>query len=162
MKAHWNAAQVPGGLRVRQVYGFLFDDEGRVLLQDDLGRYNLPGGKPEAGEDFQATLARECIEESQVEIGTATYMGYVLVEEPGAEPYAQVRMAARITRFLDRAPDESTGRVYARLMTPIEHAPGLLDWGAHGSAQAETAAEVARRDLGIRLAAADSEAVYAD
>ncbi|WP_406841531.1 NUDIX hydrolase (plasmid) [Streptomyces sp. AHU1] len=162
MKAHWIAAQVPDDLRVRQVYGFLFDNEGRVLVQDDLGRHNLPGGKPEAGEDFQQTLARECVEESQVEIGAAAYMGYVLVQDPGAEPYAQVRMAARITRFLDRAPDESTGRVYRRLMTPIENAPALLDWGAHGSAQAKTAAEVAHRDLGVRLAATDSEAVYAD
>ena len=162
MKATWNVEQVPEGLRVRQVYGFLFDTEGRVLVQDDHGYFNLPGGKPEAGEDFQATLFREAVEESQVEVGTAAYLGYVRVEEPDTEPYAQVRMTAQITRFLDRAPDVSTGRLLRRLMTPVDKAPGLLDWGDIGFAQADVAADVARRDLGILLAGPDTEAVYAD
>lgn len=162
MKALWITAPVPDDLPVRQVYGFLFDTEGRVLVQDDEGYHNLPGGKPEAGEDFQATLFRESVEESQVEIGKAAYMGYVRVEEPGTEPYAQVRMTARITRFLDRAPDVSTGRLLRRLMTTVEHAPKLLAWGDNGFAQAESAADVAREDLGISLAAPDTEAVYVD
>ncbi|NJQ01084.1 NUDIX domain-containing protein [Streptomyces zingiberis] len=162
MKAQWITAPVPGDLPVRQVYGFLFDAEGRVLVQDDEGYHNLPGGKPEFGEDFQATLFRESVEESQVEIGNAVYLGYVRVEEPNLEPYVQVRMTARITRFLERAPDVSTGRLLRRLMTSVDHASDLLAWGDIGVAQTRAAAAVAPAELGITLAAPDAEAVYVD
>ncbi|MGW2376305.1 NUDIX hydrolase [Kitasatospora sp. NPDC001683] len=159
----WYAAPVPQGLPVRQVYGYLFDGEGRVLLQDDLGRFNLPGGKPEPGEeDYHTILARESLEESQVAIGRTAYLGYVRVEDPGEEPYAQVRLAGLLEEFLERAPDESTGRTYRRLMTSLDRAPGLLQWGEHGTAQAETAAVVAAASLGVELAGTDAKAEYVD
>lgn len=92
------------GVPVRQVYGFCFDGTGRVLLREDAGRYGLPGGKPEHGEDAPAVLARECREESQITIGEPVYLGYQEVTEDGLPPYAQLRLAARITDFLPRDP----------------------------------------------------------
>ncbi|MGC5661717.1 NUDIX hydrolase [Micromonospora sp. WMMD723] len=50
-----------------QVYGWLFDDHGRVLVQDTPDGHNLPGGSPELVDaDPAATLHREAAEESQV------------------------------------------------------------------------------------------------
>jgi len=76
---------------VRQVYGILFGRAGRVLLQDDQGRCNLPGGTPEpVAAGLPGTLERECTEESQVRVSDAGPAGYQLVEEDG-EVYAQAR-----------------------------------------------------------------------
>ncbi len=44
--------------------GLFFDADGRVLLvQEETGVWDLPGGRIEHGENFHGTLARECREE---------------------------------------------------------------------------------------------------
>ena len=52
---HWIPAEVPNGLEVRQVYGFIFNSVGQILLLEDKGEYSLPGGKPEMGRIRQTT-----------------------------------------------------------------------------------------------------------
>ena len=54
----WHEAPVPDGLAVTQVYGYLLCPlTGRVLVQDDEGTWNLPGGTPEPWDtDLTATL----------------------------------------------------------------------------------------------------------
>ena len=67
----WHEAPVPPGLEITQVYGYLLCPvTGRVLVQDDDGVLNLPGGtpEPEDGGDLAATLVREAFEESQVRV----------------------------------------------------------------------------------------------
>jgi len=50
------------------VKGLCFDEQGRVLLvQENTGRWDLPGGRMEHGEDFHATLTRECREEMGID-----------------------------------------------------------------------------------------------
>ena len=50
------------------VKGLCFDDAGRVLLiQENTGLWDLPGGRMEHGEDFHTTLSRECREEIGVD-----------------------------------------------------------------------------------------------
>ena len=143
----WNEAPVPPGLEVTQVYGWLLCPvTGRVLVQEhDDGVRNLPGGGPDPGEDWHATLEREAFEENQVRIAVTTaYLGYQEVVQPGREPYAQVRLAGIITEFAPRAPDADGGKLYRRLMTSLAAAPGALGWGAPAEAQARAAAEAAR------------------
>ncbi|MDX3854219.1 NUDIX hydrolase [Streptomyces sp. AK02-01A] len=140
----WITEPLPAGITVRQVYGFCFDSTGRVLLREDGGRYGLPGGRPEAGEDALATLSRECEEESQITIADPLYLGYQEVTEDGQPPYAQLRYAARITGFHPRHEDPDTGRTYGRLLTPLHKAPALLDWGIDGLLQAASAVHAAR------------------
>jgi hypothetical protein len=55
----WHEAPVPDGLEVTQVYGYLLRPlTGRVLVQDDDGTWNLPGGTPQAWDtDLTATPA---------------------------------------------------------------------------------------------------------
>lgn len=142
----WHEAPVPEGLEVTQVYGYLLCPRtGRVLVQDDEGIWNLPGGTPEDQDtDLVATLRRESYEENQVLVGETAYLGYQEVHRPGRAPYAQVRMTGIITEFAPRAPDPDGGRVYRRLMTSLAEAPGVLGWGEPAVLQARAAARVAR------------------
>ncbi len=144
----WITTPLPAGIAVRQVYGYCLDQAGRVLLRDDGGRYGLPGGRPEPGENAVATLARECREESQILIDTPSYLGYQEVSEMGQAPYAQLRFVARILEFLPREPDPDTGRTYGRLLVPLNHVPALLDWGIDGLLQAAAVVNAAR-SLGV-------------
>ncbi|MGW6145220.1 NUDIX domain-containing protein [Streptomyces sp. NPDC055140] len=102
----------PAGVGVRQVYGIVFDSvSGSVVVQDDNGRYNLPGGTPEPEDnaDLVATLRREVHEESQLVLADWAPVGYQLVSEDGRAPYVQVRYAALLEKAYPIAPDPSTG-----------------------------------------------------
>jgi 8-oxo-dGTP diphosphatase len=147
----WRAEPVPAHLVVTQVYGFLFcPDTSRVLLQEDDGAFNLPGGTPEPADGgLTGTLAREVAEESQVRFDDAVYLGFQEVHRPGLAPYAQVRMAGRIAGFDPRAPDPDGGRVYRRLLCPLRDAPGLLGWGAPVVVQAHAAGQSALARWGL-------------
>jgi 8-oxo-dGTP pyrophosphatase MutT (NUDIX family) len=139
----WRASPVPAGVPVRQVYGWLVGDCGRVLLQDVGNGYNLPGGRPERRDGgVVGTLEREAMEESQVRVREVVYLGYELVDEGGGS-VAMVRMVARIAGFLPCRPDPDGGRLLGRLMTSFGQAPGLLSWGRSGLVQAEAASRVA-------------------
>jgi 8-oxo-dGTP diphosphatase len=107
----WHEAPVPDGLEITQVYGYLLCSQtGRVLVRDDEGTWNLPGGTPEAWDaDLAATLVREAFEENQVRVGATAYVGYQEVHRAGRVPYAQVRMAGVIEEFAPRAPDPDGG-----------------------------------------------------
>jgi 8-oxo-dGTP pyrophosphatase MutT (NUDIX family) len=160
----WHEAPVPAGLEVTQVYGYLLCPvTGRVLVQDDDGAFNLPGGTPEKedGGDLVATLVREAFEENQVLLGATAYLGYQEVHRPGRPRYAQVRMAGIIKEFAPRAPDPDGGRIYRRLMTPLDAAPGVLGWGEPAVAQARAAAHVARQQWGLPVDA-PAPSGYAD
>lgn len=145
----WHDAEVPPGLTVTQVYGWLLcPATGRVLIQQqDDGTFSLPGGTPEPYDTGMAdTLAREAFEENQVRIGSWTaYLGYQEVHEPGRPVHAQVRMAGVITKFAPRGPDPDNGRVNRRWMTSLADAPATLGWGQPAEAQALAAAQAGRR-----------------
>jgi len=142
----WVEAEVPKGLDVRQVYGIIFSPDGRVLLLEDDGHYNLPGGKPENDESFTDTLIREAKEEAQVTIASIGYLGYQLIDIP--EAFAQVRLVALVDGIEHAAPDPSTGRQYRRLWVPPTTANEFLDWGGSGDGQIAGAMAAASR-LGV-------------
>jgi 8-oxo-dGTP diphosphatase len=151
----WLLEPVPVGMQVRQVYGFCFDGGGRLLLREDDGSFGLPGGTPEEGEpDYAVVLQREALEESQVRLAQPHYLGYQeVVGDEDAPPYAQVRLIALIEEFLPRQPDPATGRTYRRLLTPINRAPALLDWGLDGLLQSASAAIAALDHLKVDVRA---------
>lgn len=146
----WHIQPVPSGIQIRQVYGFCFDDAGRLLMRIDGAKHSLPGGRPEVGEDLAATLARECIEEVQVVIESPVYLGYQLVDdENGQPPYAQARMVAHIAEIRIAMPDPDTGRTYGRLLTSAANGGELLNWGDLGREQGSAAAQIAIMKYGI-------------
>ena len=143
---HWISTEVPNGLEVRQVYGFIFDADGRILLLEDQGKYNLPGGKPEKGESLAETLCREVFEEVQITISSPRYLGYQFISV--GEKFAQVRLVAEIDQVQKAAPDSSTGRQYKRLLVPPIQVSELLKWGKSGDQQIASAIATASK-LGV-------------
>jgi 8-oxo-dGTP pyrophosphatase MutT (NUDIX family) len=55
------------------VKGVIIDDGSVLLLLNERDEWDLPGGRPDPGEDHRAALAREVREETglEVEVGTA-------------------------------------------------------------------------------------------
>ncbi|MGW1071558.1 NUDIX domain-containing protein [Streptomyces sp. NPDC002537] len=131
-----SGTHVPKGLEVRQVWGWLTDQQGRVLvLLDHSGAPSLPGGRPEAGESPVQTLAREAAEEASACLGTPVVVGFQQVTEHGQAPYAQLRMAAPLLRLGPARPDPDSGETYRRVLVPVRQANLLLGWGPEGDAQ---------------------------
>ncbi|MCI9455680.1 MAG: NUDIX hydrolase [Oscillospiraceae bacterium] len=147
----WVEGAVPCGLEVKQVYGIVFAEDGRILLRKDGEKYSLPGGKPEPFDlNIEATLKRELDEELNVSVSRIVIAGYQLVdEENGIPAYAQVRMAAKLDRFGASRPDPDTGRTYERIFVSPKQAISLLDWGDVGRGQICSAVTIAKELLGI-------------
>lgn len=138
----------PADLPITQVYGYVFDDQGRVVILQDEGVWNAPGGTPEPEIDLNsvATLEREVWEEVQVRFDDPVYLGYQSVGEDGWPPLrAQLRMAARLVEVGERAPDPDNGRVHVRHRCSLPEAEHLLNWGAPAREQFKRAAKVAER-----------------
>lgn len=150
----WHEAPVPEHMPVKQVYGFCFGADGALLMRVDGDNYSLPGGRPEARDNgFIGTLARECLEEVQIEIQKAHYLGFQGVDDgDGRTPYAQVRMVALISSLKPSIPDIDTGRTYRRLFTSAQRGGQLLNWGDLGRIQASCAARMAEKYFGISTA----------
>jgi 8-oxo-dGTP diphosphatase len=147
----WHPRPVPAAMAVRQVYGFLFMPDGRLLIRIDGAKNSLPGGRPEPGEDgYIEVLQREAMEEVTVEIDQTHYLGYQCVDEQdGTPPYAQVRMVARIAAVLPQRPDPDNGRIYRRYLVDPAKAADLLGWGELGHQQAAAAVQVAANLLDL-------------
>jgi len=142
----WTYSEVPEHLEIRQVYGFVFNLNGQILLLEDEGIFNLPGGKPENGESMLETLIREAAEEIQITITSPEYLGYQLITT--GEEFAQVRLIALVDQILPPKPDLSTGRKYLRLWVPPKQTNKLLNWGDSGDLQIASAVTAAS-NLGV-------------
>ena len=96
VKFTWYNAEVPEGMKVRQVQGLIFTRDGRMLIKSEIidGKkvYSLGGGTPEDYDvDREATLRRELLEEVNTTIFEPYYVGYQTVEGDGDRPtYAQI------------------------------------------------------------------------
>ncbi len=150
-------------MAVDQVYGWLLDATGRVLIQDVGGGYNLPGGSPEPidGNDPAATLRREAMEESQVTVSEVVHLGYEETQRAG-QTVALVRMVGRVGQFLPRHPDPDGGRLFRRWMASLDDAPDLLGWGSFGREQAAAAGAVAEAWWGLPVWSPSAVASYRD
>jgi 8-oxo-dGTP pyrophosphatase MutT (NUDIX family) len=158
----WHPGPPPAGIPVTGAAGWLVDPvDGRVLVQQRESaaggcRFALPGGRGELvdGGDPLATLVREAVEESQVEIdaASAVYLGcQIITGHPDRpEPYAKARFMVPISLYDPVGPDidDPAGRTYRRFMTSIGHAAQLVTSGRAGHREA-SAALVAARALGI-------------
>lgn len=153
----WHTDPVPEAFAVHQVYGFLFDTAGNILLRVEDGKngavkYTLPGGRPEPSESQTDTLCRETYEEVTTVITHTHYLGYQRVDENnGTPPYAQVRMIARIIDLDPPRPDPDTGRTYGRQFVAPDRAAHLLNWGVTGRQQTAAAAATAKDLLELHL-----------
>jgi len=149
--ATWHRGEVPTNILVKQVYGIIFSNDGRLLLFKDGDTYSLAGGTPEPQDNsIEETLRRELIEEVNVKIDTPYIVGYRLIDEKNEiNPYAQVRMTALITQIDPSQPDPATGRIYERFLVLPSKAIELLNWHDDGAAQVNSAVDIAKKHLNI-------------
>ncbi|MEU1820136.1 NUDIX hydrolase [Streptomyces roseifaciens] len=147
----WHTSPVPARLPVKQAWGWLFAEDGRVLvlIGQDTGSACLPGGTVEPADrgDPARTLRREAWEEARVRLSEPLCLGY-LDDSTGNRRCARARYAATITSWEPPAPDEATGQLYARLLATPEQAAQLFDWGAQAASQL-AAVHTAREKLGL-------------
>ena len=152
----WFREEVPEGLKVKQVYGVLFDEYGRTLvrIEDIEGKKygGLAGGKPEAfDKDMEDTLRREAIEEVNTTLKEIFYLGYQTVNEGNGIPvYAQVRMIALIDKIGTKLPDPDNGKTYDRILTTPENAIKILDWGEEGAKMIRDACSMAKEKFSFK------------
>ena len=153
IQVHWIESDSP--LPITQVYGYCFDDSGRVLLLKDGDTFTLPGGKPEFDESIEDTLRREVLEEAQTIIDDILFIGYQRVEGDNqwfnGKPYSQLRMIARIEKMLSNAIDPATGRQYERFLYTPQQVQNTLQWGESGQAQIYAACRLATARWNINI-----------
>jgi ADP-ribose pyrophosphatase YjhB (NUDIX family) len=85
-------AVVTEPLRIPCVGGIVRDDAGRLLLirrgtEPGLGRWSVPGGRVEPGEDDRAAVRREVAEETGLEVSAHAVVGTVERPGPGGSTY---------------------------------------------------------------------------
>lgn len=56
IQVKWIESNYVPALPVTQVYGYCFDEDGKILLIKDQNIFTLPGGTPEHGESIENTL----------------------------------------------------------------------------------------------------------
>jgi 8-oxo-dGTP pyrophosphatase MutT (NUDIX family) len=151
----WHDGEVPEWIMIKQVYGLVFAEDGRLMLrtEEKAGetKYSLAGGRPEPSDDsIEDTLCRELLEEINITIRKPKIVGYQLVdEEDGSSPFAQVRMVAMIDEIGEARPDPDNGRIYGRFLTSPLEAVKLLGWGEVGYLQIKEAMRIASEGFGI-------------
>ena len=128
-KYRWIKDEFPNDLDVKQVYGVVFSNDGKILLRIEDGKYKLTGGKPELNEKFEDTLKREYQEELNIEIENIYYLGYQFVdEENDKKSYAQVRMIAQIKKVGNINPDTDNGKIYKRFLANFNNVKKYLNY----------------------------------
>lgn len=164
MKLKWIEEEVPSSVKIKQVYGVVFNESGKTLLKvggkHGMGSYSLAGGKPEVfDEGICSTLRREFIEEVNTTLKSPIiYLGYQLVDkEDGTKPYAQIRMAAMIDEIGERKPDPDCGITYGRVLVDPETAIKLLSWGEIGGKIIRKAKKIAQENFGINFQKIDEK-----
>lgn len=125
----------------RQVYAVCFNDEGEILVIDEKGNgtWKIIGGTPMTGETPEETLARELMEEADVELRETIPLGVQKVEEyihgtQNPRVYYQWRFAGRIARLHPQTPDPDNGRIYPRKFVPADRINEAVRWGDTGKA----------------------------
>lgn len=146
IKIIWKPESLPNNIQVTQVYGIVFNKNGRILLkvENKNGKqvYSFAGGTPEDfDKTLEDTLNREMLEEVNTTLeNELIYLGYQLIEGDGNRlPYAQVRMTGIIKHIGNKLPDPDNGETYERLLVSPYKAIKLLNWGEVGKGQIEEA-----------------------
>ena len=129
----WVHDKVPDNMKVTQVYGIIFSDDGRIFLMLDSESFKLTGGHPLDNESYEETLIREFIEEVNIEITDLEYLGYLKVEEEEISPYAQVRLIGKIKNVNENRPDLDSGKLYTRVLIGQNNVKECLHYGEEGN-----------------------------
>lgn len=131
-----------------QVYGFVFDKTGKILIIKIKGNvWCLPGGTPEKYDsDWKDTLTREVNEEANVEIENIQPVGYIVSKSlsPGVQAREGIalRAVAKIKAINKRSPDPAKGSINQRKFIEPKDFLKYCPWGKDGQAQLDLALKV--------------------
>lgn len=125
---------------IAQVYGFIFNDKGELLIvkcEDD--RWTLPGGGPEPEDKtWRETLKREADEEADVDlmnIKPAGYLKSTCLEKDSPEVTFAIRAAAEIVKIKPQTIDPAHGGMNERKFIPVGDFFKYMKWGENGKVQ---------------------------
>jgi len=123
---------------ITQVYGIIFDDEGKILIGRDSkgGSWIIPGGHPEKGESVEETLKREVLEEVDVEINNIKPLGVQKATFPDDPDKSKVVYQVRCT---PQTPDPANDSTWERKFVSSEKINKYVKWGSTGAAMFEDA-----------------------
>lgn len=127
-------------MRERCVGAIVRDRDGRLLLvlrgrPPGAGRWSVPGGRVEPGEDDAAAVARETLEETGLRVRAGALVGTVERDGPGGVVYEIHDYAATVLGGTPRAGDDAADVRWAAPaeLRDLPLVPGLLDalteWG---------------------------------
>jgi ADP-ribose pyrophosphatase YjhB (NUDIX family) len=123
-----------------QVYGIVFNSNSEILLIQEKGKWKIPGGTPEKGENEIETLKRELAEEADVVISKTLPLGAQRVDFPNnpnrdeGDLYFQLRYVCLVEKLLLQTPDPCTGIVNQRMFVPTDKVTEYVKWGNTGNA----------------------------
>lgn len=120
---------------VTQASCVCYDDSGKVLIiSDKLGKWGIPGGKPEVGETLEETAKREVLEEACVEIENLKLIGFRKVHiennpnKNEGENFLQARFVGKISKVFDSKEDPATGNIFERKLIAPEEFADFIKW----------------------------------
>ncbi|MEV5825944.1 NUDIX domain-containing protein [Spirillospora sp. NPDC052242] len=121
-------------MRERCVGAIVRDRDGRLLLvlrgrPPGAGRWSVPGGRVEPGEDDAAAVARELLEETGLRVRVGALVGTVERDGPGGVVYEIHDYAATVLGGTPRAGDDAADVRWAAPaeLRDLPLVPGLLD-----------------------------------
>ena len=131
----------------KQVYGIVFNNDGEVLVIEENGKWQIPGGAPEIGETPEETFKREFLEEADVTLKNIKFIGAQKVEflkygnpnKDEGDRFYQYRFIADIDQLLPQTPDPDGGEIHPRKFIKFEELKNIMNWGKVGEAIFDTA-----------------------
>ena len=120
---------------VKQVYGYLFDDEEKLLITNPNTTWRLPGGGPEEqDENFEETLIRETDEEADVEIEKITPLGYLKITPIDSDEklHYALRYVAKVKKIKPQTKDVAIDEMGKREFISPDKFSDYCDWGEMG------------------------------
>lgn len=99
------------GLRIGQIYLWFVTKDRKLAIVGKGEKWQFPGGKPDAGETIEQTLARESYEEAGIVVDdyeeTPQMFGYYLTENDQSHPWnGETYLKLRFLLHVDKNADE--------------------------------------------------------
>lgn len=121
----------------KQVNGILFNNEGKILIINIVGNWQLPGGHIEKGESYEEGLRREISEEADIEVEDITPFGYLRVaeiKEGILQPESiQLYCLTKVKRLNKQTVDPCYNKISKRKFIDSEKFTTYIPWGNIGN-----------------------------